>query len=137
VTELSYKGYVLSDDKTRIDPKAVADYLAKSYWAADRPPETVRKSIENSMCFGVYQGDEQVGFARVVTDYATLYYLADVYILEEHRGQGLAKKLVETITGLKELQGLSGLLGTRDAHGLYEQFGFTQREGIYMKRQPQ
>ncbi len=107
----------------------IYEYLSKaSYWAKNIPREVVEKSIGNSLCFGVYCKDEtQVGFARLITDKATFAYLADVFILEQHRGKGLSKWLIEVIQSHPELQGLRRwMLGTRDAHGLYEQFGWSE-----------
>jgi len=118
--------YELSFDPARFDVEAVHAYLSTSYWAAGIPEPVLRKAMENSLCAGAYAGTEQVGFARVVTDRATFAYLADVYVLEEHRGQGLARKLVASLLRHPELHGLRRLmLVTRDAHGLYEKFGFT------------
>ena len=121
--------YDISTDPTRLQPAAIHAYLTRSYWSPGIPREVVARAIANSMCFGLYdvQGptDTQVGFARVVTDKASFAYLADVYVLEEHRRQGLSKRLVETVLGHPELQGMRRfLLATRDAHGLYAQFGF-------------
>jgi len=118
--------YELSLDPARFDVEAVHAYLSTSYWAAGIPEPVLRKAMENSLCVGAYAGTEQVGFARVVTDRATFAYLADVYVLEKHRGQGLARKLVAALLRHPELHGLRRLmLVTRDAHGLYEKFGFT------------
>jgi len=117
--------YDISTDPTRLQPAAIHAYLTRSYWSPGIPQEVVERAIANSLCFGIYLGPAQVGFARVVTDKATFAYLADVYVLEEHRGQGLSKRLVETIQAHPELQGLRRfLLATKDAHGLYAQFGF-------------
>ena len=117
--------YDISTDPTRLQPAAIHAYLTRSYWSPGIPQEVVEHAIANSLCFGIYLGQVQVGFARVVTDKATFAYLADVYVLEEHRGQGLSKRLVQTILAHPELQGLRRfLLATRDAHGLYAQFGF-------------
>ena len=119
-------GYTISTDRARIDLKTVHSFLTESYWAAGVPFEIVRRSIENSLAFGLYKDDRQVGFARVITDYATFAYLADVFILEEFRSQGLGHWLVRTITSHAELQGLRRwMLATRDAHGIYKTVGFT------------
>ncbi|MCQ6561225.1 GNAT family N-acetyltransferase [Paenibacillus mendelii] len=135
--EVTYKNYVISDDKARIDVQTVIDYLARSYWAQDRPVETIKKSIENSACYGVYNGEQMIGFARIITDGATMYYLCDVFVLEAYRQQGISKKLMETITNAPQFEWMSGLLATKDAHGLYEPFGY-QREGErFMRRAPQ
>lgn len=117
--------YEISTDPGRLQPDAIHAYLTRSYWSPGIPKELVVRGIANSMCFGIYQGESQVGFARVITDKASFAYLADVYVLEEHRGQGLSKRLVGEILAHPELQGLRRfLLATADAHGLYAQFGF-------------
>jgi GNAT superfamily N-acetyltransferase len=117
--------YDISTDPSRLQLAAIHAYLTRSYWSPGIPRELVARAIANSLCFGVYQGDAQVGFARVVTDKASFAYLADVYVLEEHRGRGLSKRLVEQVLAHPELQGMRRfLLATRDAHGLYAQFGF-------------
>lgn len=121
--------YFISNDKGLLDVSMIYEYLSKtSYWAKNIPREVVEKSIAYSLCFGVYSKDEtQVGFARVITDRATFAYLADVFILEQHRGNGLSKWLIEVIQSHPELQGLRRwMLGTRDAHGLYAQFGWSE-----------
>jgi N-acetylglutamate synthase-like GNAT family acetyltransferase len=118
--------YVLSTDKSKIDVNAVHNFLSSSYWAEDIPIETVRRSIENSLCFTIYQRGMLVGFARVISDFATFAYLADVFILPEHRGKGLSKWLIQIIIEHPQLQGLRRFtLATRDAQSLYAQFGFT------------
>ena len=121
-------GYVISTDPSMLDLGAVHRFLQRSYWAADRPLETVQRSVERSLNFGLYRaGDRcQVGFARVVTDFVTFAWLCDVFIDEAHRGQGLGVWLMETVVGHPELQCLRlWMLGTRDAHELYEKIGFT------------
>ncbi len=128
ITEYQFGGYTISTDKARLNIELVQDFLNhSSYWAQNRSSAVIEKSIENSLCFGVYRGDTQVGFARVVTDYATFAWLCDVFIVEAHRGQGLGKKLVETIATYPELQGMLFLLATRDAHGLYQTYGGFER----------
>lgn len=129
--------YVVSTDPSLLDMGVVHGFLGSSYWAEGVPSEVVRRSIEHSLCFGVYEGGAQVGFARVVTDRATFAYLCDVFVAEGHRGRGLGKLLMETIIAHPELQGLRRwMLATRDAHGLYWQFGFTAlaRPEIFMER---
>ncbi len=118
--------YEISTDKARLDLAMIHDYLSnRSYGAAGIPLSVVKESIENALCFGVYYQGRQVGFARVVTDYATTAYIGDVFVLEPYRGRGLGKRLVKTILDHPELQGLRlWLLGTKDAHGLYGKFGF-------------
>ncbi len=117
--------YKVSTDPELLDVDVIQGYLSRSYWAAERKREVIERSIENSLNFGVYHEGHQIGFARVVTDHATVYWLADVFILEEYRGRGLGKFLIESVTGHPELNGLLGLLATRDAHGLYRQYGFS------------
>lgn len=117
--------FVVTTDPARLDIDFIHGYLARSYWSEGIPREIVERGIANSMCFGVYEGDKQVGFARVITDDATFAYLADVFIIESHRGKGLSKFLMECIVNHSRLQGLRRwILGTRDAHGLYAQYGF-------------
>jgi GNAT superfamily N-acetyltransferase len=117
--------YLVSDDRWRVDREVVHAFLSECYWARGIPRHLVERSIRHSLCFGIYHGDAQVGFGRVVTDRATFAYLADVFVLEAHRGRGLAKFLMECVVGHPELQGLRRfLLGTRDAHGLYARYGF-------------
>ena len=121
--------YVISDDPGRLDVEAIHAFLTRSYWSPGTPFDLVRRAAAGSLCFGMYLrqegGETQVGFARVITDRATFAYLADVYILEEHRGQGLAIWLVDVILSHPDLQGLRRwMLATRDAHGLYAKFGF-------------
>lgn len=116
----------VDSDPARLDMDVIHDFLTHSYWSKGISRELVERAVRNSVCFGVYDGDEQIGFARVVTDQATFAYLADVFILESHRGRGLSKKLVEAITKDERLRGLRRwVLATRDAHGLYAKFGFT------------
>ncbi len=118
--------YCITTDPNRIDIDAVHAYLTQSYWARGIPRETVAKSIRGSICFGLFDGDRQIGLARVITDRATFAYLCDVYVLEEYRGRGLARWLMETIVAHPELAGLRRfVLVTQSANGLYEKFGFT------------
>ena len=120
--------YLISTDRNRLDVRIIHDFLAKhSYWAEGRSVDTVTRSLDNSLNFGVYKDEEQVGFARVVTDYATFAWLADVFILESYRGQGLSKWLLDVILSHPELRGFRRwVLATKDAHGLYLQYGFTE-----------
>lgn len=116
-----------------MDVDAIHSYLTRSYWAEGIPYNIVRKSIENSLCFGIFYKNSQIGFARLITDSATFAYLGDVYILEEHRGIGLSKKLMETIIKYPQLQGLRRMvLATFDAHTLYEKFGFKELKNPQM-----
>jgi N-acetylglutamate synthase-like GNAT family acetyltransferase len=122
------KEYCISTDKERLDIVMIHDFLARqSYWAKGIPRITVEQSIRNSLCFGVYHASEQIGFARVISDFATLAYLGDVFILPEFRGRGLSKWLMECIGTHPHLRNLRRwILVTGDAHGLYARFGFTQ-----------
>lgn len=119
--------FEISTDPARIDVAAVHRFLTASYWAAGIPLETVQRSIQNCICFGLYCGSQQAGFARVITDRATFAYLADVFVIEEFRGRGLSKWLMRCILAHPDLQGLRRWsLVTHDAHGLYRQFGFRE-----------
>jgi GNAT superfamily N-acetyltransferase len=125
VTEWRRDGFTVSTDRSKLDRKAIHKFLAGSYWATGIPRDVVDRSIEGSLCFGVFESDRQVGFARVITDSATFAYLADVFVLESHRGRGLAAWLMECILAHPELQGLRRwMLVTRDAHPLYRKSGF-------------
>ena len=116
---------LISTDPTRLDVNAICDFLSRAYWAAGRKREVIEKSLQNSLVFGVYDSEHQIGLARVVTDYATFAWLCDVFVDEQHRGRGIGKWLMATILDHPQLQGLRRfLLATRDAHGLYSQFGF-------------
>ena len=119
--------YVISTDKSRLDLTLIHNFLTTSYWAAGIPLEVVRRAIEHSLSFGLYKEDQQIGYARVITDYATFAYLGDVFILEPFRGQGLSKWLMEVIVTHPELQGFRRwILLTKDAHGLYKKVDFTE-----------
>ena len=118
--------FTISTDKSKIDIDYVHGFLTHSYWSPGVPVQTVKRAMENSLSFGVYDSDKQVGYARMVTDIATYAYLADVFIDENYRGKGLGKWLVNMILAHPDLQGLRRImLATRDAHKLYEQLGFT------------
>ena len=120
-------GFTISTDPGRLDRAMIHEVLAATYWARGIPRAVVDRSIEGALCFGLYENDRQVGFARVITDRATFAYLADVFVLESHRGRGLARWLMETILAHADLQGLRRwMLLTRDAHPLYRQVGFTE-----------
>jgi N-acetylglutamate synthase-like GNAT family acetyltransferase len=124
--------YRISCDNKDIDTNKVYTFLSESYWAKGLPRTVFEKAINHSLCFSVLkstnlQNEVQIGFARMITDRATFAYLADVFILESERGQGLSKALMQTIMAHEDLQGLRRMmLATKDAHGLYEQFGFTK-----------
>jgi GNAT superfamily N-acetyltransferase len=118
--------FLVSTDRSKLDVDGVHEFLTNCYWAKGVPKETVLRSIANSLCFGVYGAGKQVGFARVISDFATYAYIGDVFVLEAFRGHGLGKWLMECIMAHPALQGLRRwALATRDAHGLYAQFGFT------------
>ena len=125
--------YLISTDRSRLNLGIIHDFLSTSYWAAGVPEDVVRRSVENSLVFGVYRGEEQVGFARVVTDYATFAYLADVFVLEAHRGRGVGKWLIEVVLSLRGLR--RWMLATGDAHELYRKYGFAElaRAEIFME----
>lgn len=118
--------YTISTDKMQLDLAMIHNFLSnESYWAKSIPLGVVKKAIEHALCFGVYHQSKQVGFARVVTDYATTAYIGDVFILEPYRGKGLGKRLLKTIIDYPELAGLRlWLLGTKDAHDLYRKYRF-------------
>lgn len=130
--------YEISTDKGRLDLPLIHRFLSQeSYWATNIPLDIVQRSIEYSLCFGVYDAEEQVGFARVITDQATFAYLADVFVLPNYRGRGIAKRLIATISAYPSLQGLRRwVLATRDAHELYAQFGFValDQPELFMQR---
>ena len=115
----------ISTDRSRLDVGLIHDFLRSSYWARGIPREVVERSIQNSLCFGAFLGGRQVGFARVISDFAVIAYIADVFVVPEHRGRGISKLLMRAIVEHPNLQRLRRIfLATRDAHGLYAQFGF-------------
>ena len=144
--ELTRGPYSISTDNGQLDIDAVHAFLTRSFWAEGISKELVAKSIANSLCFGLFEGTVQIGFARVVTDRATFAYLCDVYVLESHRGRGFGKWLIEAVMAHADLQGLRRFqLVTRDAHGLYSPHGFGPpthpernmemfRHGMYLTR---
>ena len=127
--EVTRGDYIVSTDRTRLDVDAIHAFLTGSYWAAGISHASVTTAIKHSLPFGLYHLDTQIGFARAITDYVTFAYLADVYVEETHRGQGLSKLLLEAVLAHPQLQRLRRwMLGTRDAHGLYAQSGFIPLE---------
>lgn len=130
--------FYISNDKSKLNVELIHQYLSNdSYWAKGRSVEVVRRSIQNSICFGVYKGDDQVGFARVVSDQAVFAWILDVFVLQSYRKHGLGRLLMEAIMDHPDLQNLQRWgLATDDAHGLYEQFGFNriQRPEIFMEK---
>ena len=127
---MTVQGYEISTDGRRLDRDLIHDFLHnEAYWARGVPRHVVERCIDNSICFGVYRNAEQVGFARVVTDRAAIAYLADVFVVAPHRGRGIATWLVESVMAHPDLQDLRRfMLGTKDAHALYERFGFRALE---------
>ena len=128
--------YYISKDPTKIQVSQLVELLHKTYWAENRPAEAIEQSIRNSLCYGVYdpEGDNLIGFARVITDYATTYYLCDVVVEEARRGNGIGKALLTEIVTDSRLLGLKALLLTRDAHGFYQPFGFREEPGRLMMK---
>jgi GNAT superfamily N-acetyltransferase len=133
--------YEISFDPRLLDLDVIHGYLSNAYWSPGVPRSVVKKAIDHSLCVGAYINDTQVGFARAITDYATFAYIADVFVLEEHRGRGVGKQLIAALREHPELQGLrTWLLFTRDAHGLYRRFGFAGPEDpnrIMLRREAQ
>ena len=116
---------IISDDKSKLDVVLIHKFLTTSYWAKGRTIDEVKKSIDNSICFWIYKNDNQIGFARIITDYVVFAYLMDVFIMEEHRGNGYSKLLLNRIFNDKRFKGIKKwMLATKDAHSLYNQFGF-------------
>jgi len=125
IVEEQKENFLISTDKSRLDLEVIHAYLKRSYWASSIPLNIVEKCVENSLCFGIYDQDKQIGFSRIISDFATFAYLADVFILEEYRGKGLSKWMMLLIKNHPELQGLRRwMLATADAHDLYKQYGF-------------
>jgi GNAT superfamily N-acetyltransferase len=121
------QSFHISTDKSLLDLSLIHHFLEKCYWAENIPYSVLEKSIHNSLCFGVYEGEKQVGFARVITDYATFAYLEDVFVITPYRGRGLGKWLIDTILKHPELQNIRmWLLLTDDAHELYRRYGFQE-----------
>ena len=125
IIETKKDNFTISTDPARLDLDAICDFLTRAYWALGRPRERTERAISNSLVFGLYDGDKQIGLARVVSDYAIFAYLCDVFIHEDYRAHGLGKWLIETVLSHPDLQGLRRwALATRDAHELYRQFGW-------------
>ena len=126
IIEVHRENFSISTDPTRLDSDAIADMLTRAYWARGRPRERVDRALANSLVFGLYDGKKQIGLARIISDYAIFAYLCDVFIQEDYRAQGLGKWLMQTVHSHPDLQGLRRwTLATRDAHSLYNQFGWT------------
>ena len=132
--ETKHGNFIISDDQSLINVEATHQLILNTYWANNRTKETMQKIIENSLCFGVFKEDgSQVGFARCVTDYTVMYWVGDVVINDSCRGQGLGKALMNFIVEHENIKGLKGFLTTKDAFGLYEQFGFYMDQGAMRK----
>lgn len=131
---LKEEKFIISNDKSLLSYEKIYEFLAKSYWANERSKEKIDLSIRNSLCYGVYDGEQQIGFARVVTDYATIYWVCDVYVDEKYQGQGVGKKLLNYIVESSELKGLRGILRTRDAQTFYQEFGFEVVNEEFMRK---
>jgi N-acetylglutamate synthase-like GNAT family acetyltransferase len=124
-SEFKKSSYIISTDKRKLQIKIIHNFLVNAYWSKGIKIERVKKAIKGSLCFGVYHNKKQIGFARVITDYASFGYLADVFIIEEFRKRGLSKWLMKSIMNHSKLKDLkTWMLATKDAHGLYSQFGF-------------
>lgn len=127
--EVKKDNFTISTDPSRLDMDAIADMLTRAYWALGRPRERTERAIANSLVFGVYDGNKQIGIARIVSDYSIFAYLCDVIIHEDYRARGLGKWLMETVKSHPDLQGLRRwVLATHDAHELYKQYGWTPLE---------
>lgn len=127
--------YEISMNKDKIDCIRVKELLNESYWASDRTLETVEKSIKHSECIGVYEGDILIGFARLLTDYATVFWLSDVVVDKRYRGKGIGKQIMNYITRLDYYKPLKGILATNDAFTLYEKYGFEKEANKFMTKQ--
>lgn len=129
------KNYYISSDKNQLQLENIKHLFSQSYWANTRPISIIKKSIENSLCYGVFTNTgTQIGFARVITDYSTTFYLCDVIIDRHHRGLGLGSSLIESIVNDSRFENLHGILATSDAHGLYSKFGFKKNNDIFMNK---
>ncbi len=129
VLERNVGEYVISTDKSKLNLDVIHGYLVDCYWAKGIPRDIVARSLEHSLCFGIYLGKEQVGFSRVISDYATFMYIGDVFVLEAHRGKGLSIAMMDMIVNHPDLQGIrTWTLLTKDAHGLYQKFDFDNHE---------
>ena len=119
--------FLVSTDPARLDLEAIWSFLSRAYWATDRSQEEIARSLQNSLCFGLFDGAKQIGLMRVVSDMTIFAYLCDVFVQEDYRGQGLSKWLLSCVMSHPDLQSIRRwILLTRDAHGLYRQFGFTE-----------
>lgn len=131
--------FYISDKKEDIQIDVVKTLLKQTYWAQNRSEDLIKRSIDNSVCYGAYlkSTNKQIAFARVVTDYASVFYICDVIVDEEHRGKGVGKELIHTIVSDERIKSIRGILATADAHGLYEKYGFKTDTKRFMGRAPQ
>ena len=134
--ETIYNGFVISDEREKLNVDTICALLKTTYWADKRNRELIETSIKNSLCFGVYEGESQVGFCRCITDYATFFWLADVIIDEGYRGLGLGKALIKMVSDYPVLTPLRGVLATSDAHRLYAKYGFIPTDSRFMTKLP-
>ena len=130
------ENYEISSDKCLLQIDFIYEQLAKTSWASERPKSVIDRSIEHSFCIGAYTNHEQIAFARIITDYATTFYLAELIVAESYRGQGIGKMILQTIIESDEFSSIVGVLGTADAHRLYEKFGFVKNHDRMMIRRP-
>ncbi|WP_430885038.1 GNAT family N-acetyltransferase [Fusibacter sp. JL216-2] len=131
---MNTKEFTIKINQADISVPAVKNLLSQSYWASDRTSESIKSSIENSICYTCYIDKKLVGFGRVVTDYSTVFWICDIIIDENFRAKGYGQKLMETIMHTKDFDGLLGVLATKDAHNLYEKYGFERNSDRFMKR---
>ncbi len=122
--------FVLTDDASRIDPARTYELLQSTYWGVRRPRDIVERMIEKSLCFGLFLGNAQIGFGRAVTDYTVFSWIADIVIDAEHRGQGLGKWIMQCMVAHPAISGTQMVLQTRDAHALYEKYGFSKNPAL-------
>lgn len=138
IIENHFDDFTITTDKSKMDVLAIHDFLSKhSGWSNNIPFDRVKTSIDNSLNFGLFHNGKQIGFARVISDFSTIAYLGDIYVLENYRGQGLSKKMMEAVIGHPNLQGLRRwILLTSTADWLYKKFGFTElpQPELYMER---
>lgn len=132
--EWSRGSFVLSDDRDRIDTTRTYDLLQATYWGVRRPRGVVEKMIEHSLCFALFLGDAQIGFGRAVTDYTVFSWIADIVVAADYRGQGLGKWMMECIVGHPAIAETQFVLQTRDAHSLYEKYGFLKNPALMSTR---
>ena len=133
---IEFDKYLISDDKSKLQLESVHALLKTTYWAKERTRETIAKAIENSVCFGAYADGQQIGFARAVTDYATMFWLCDVVIDERYRGRGIGKALIESILHHGQLKSLFSIIFSSDSQSLYEKYSFHLVNHHFMRRDP-